>query len=116
MKSGPFITRTPVELGVGASLFSRTVSLTETWMASLSKYHGMSTKVEDHQLIAVSQSSGIFGDEMLSLSLSLEGKCGLDMCLGACCSHCSIEYWTEIVLNGFLAPRPRLGDAQGQGA
>lgn len=73
----------------------------------------MSAKVEDHQLIVVFQSPEVFGDEMLSLGLSLKGERCLDACLGSFCSHRAIEYGTEVLLDGRLAPRPCLWDAQG---
>lgn len=37
----------------------------------------MSTKVKDHQLVAAAQLPRVFGDEVLSLALGLEGKCNL---------------------------------------
>ena len=49
---------------------------------------------------------------MLSLALGLEGE----HCLDAFCSYHSVEYGAQIILNRRIAPRPRLGDAQGQGA
>lgn len=76
------------------------------------KYHGVSTKVEDHHLIAVSQFPRVFGDEMLSLALGLEGKHRLD----TFCRHRLIEYGAQVLLDECLTPRPRLRDAQSKRA
>lgn len=72
------------------------------------KYHGVSTKIKDHQLIAASQFPRVFGDEMLGLALGLESKCRLDRW----CSHCLVKYGPQVLLDGPLAPRPGLRDAQ----
>lgn len=50
-------------------------------------------------------------DDVLSLRLSLEGKC----CLNAVYRHCAIEYRTKVLLDRCLAPRPGLWNANGQG-
>lgn len=74
----------------------------------MNKYHGVSTKIKDHQLIAASQFPRVFGDEMLSLALGLKSKCRLDR-WG---SYCLVKYGAQVLLDGPLAPRPGLRDAQ----
>lgn len=79
---------------------------------SSNKYHRVSTKIKDYQLIAVAQFSRVLQDEMLSLALCLEGKC----CLDTLISDCIVKYGAEVLLDCILAPRPSLGDAQSKRA